>query len=200
MKLVQGAIFRVVLEAMASGQEDSDEASVLEKFCKLHVELEKHISSEVVANGGVKWVDAAHGTLARLDQAITCAGKGWATRAWKSSGPEEIVPVLQNCKWLPDGLQSVYTIAKNAGLIQGLEAVKVDPSDFNQILSCVKKGLTVATLNQGVISEFFNQEDVDKLLAYKNSMIASLEKAVQNIEECQSNIGETIDKYRRRHD
>ena len=76
----------------------------------------------------------------------------------------------------------------------------VDPSDFNQILSCVKKGLTVATLNQGVISEFFNQEDVDKLLAYKNSMIASLEKAVQNIEECQSNIGETIDKYRRRHD
>ncbi|CAK9053948.1 unnamed protein product, partial [Durusdinium trenchii] len=176
LKTLQNTMLLLVLDTMEGMQDEEAEANMLEKACALYAELQKQLSSSAHLSSKAEWHGSAKKLLARLEQVIAYVGKGWAIRTWKQSGPEEIAPALANCKHLAPELQPVLSLAKNAPHLKNLVPVEVDKKDLNAVLKYVKKGLTVASMDTSVMGDFLPEEEVNKVVAYKDSVMKALEE------------------------
>lgn len=199
LKTLQNTMLLLVLDTMEGMQDEEAEANMLEKACALYAELQKQLSSSAHLSSKAEWHGSAKKLLARLEQVIAYVGKGWAIRTWKQSGPEEIAPALANCKHLAPELQPVLSLAKNAPHLKNLVPVEVDKKDLNAVLKYVKKGLTVASMDTSVMGDFLPEEEVNKVVAYKDSVMKALEEATTEIKRGQTSIEHIIEKYRQGH-
>lgn len=177
-----------------------DEDANLQRGCDFFVELNKNVTSAAVVSANPSWLQSAKGALQTLETKLVEVGKTWASQTWRFEGPEEIVGLLGQCKYIPAPLKPILNLAQNKSVIEGLVPINFKMENLEkelpQMVKPVKRFMTLSSLDSETMAEFLSPEIVQQVDAFKKSVSENILRLLQHASEAQNKVLPYINKYR----
>ena len=201
--LASSAVLELLLGMSVHADEEDDGAELqLDKLCNAYVEIQKHVTSEVIQSLKPQWLPSACQAQQRFEMLIAKAGGEWVAKTWQNAGPAEVLTVLECCKYLPDSLQSVHRLAQFAPMVEKIEPVSdkdLNASSFGDelpnLLKAAKKWVTVASFTSEDMGKFFSEETVQKVTDFSLSVSKVIGKFLDAEKALLAEVKTVADKY-----